>query len=170
MEEILLVYFFLLIIQYTYQEKHALLVPLFTKLLKASLPYEFLKKRKKKVSQSYCTIQWQGNIFENVCKMLATFTVVKLERKICSCLCPIHWSQALSWEWRCSWSSADRRCSNYIWVINNFITYEGATYIRGLTVHTRLFCTRLSTPTRSRCNSNNFWRFSWKKIEHWNEK
>ena len=25
----------------------------------------------------------------------------------------------LSWEWRCSWSSADRRCSNYIWVINN---------------------------------------------------
>ena len=34
----------------------------------------------------------------------------------CSCLCPIHWSQLLSWEWRCSWSSADRRCSNYIWV------------------------------------------------------
>ena len=29
----------------------------------------------------------------------------------------------LSWEWRCSWSSADRRCSNYIWVINNFIAY-----------------------------------------------
>ena len=27
------------------------------------------------------------------------------------------------WEWRCSWSSADRRCSNYIWVINNFIAY-----------------------------------------------
>ena len=24
---------------------------------------------------------------------------------------------------RCSWSSADRRCSNYIWVINNFIAY-----------------------------------------------
>ena len=23
--------------------------------------------------------------------------------------------------WRCSWNSADRRCSNYIWVINNFI-------------------------------------------------
>ena len=41
----------------------------------------------------------------------------------CSCLCPIHWSQVLSWEWRCSWSSADRRCSNYIWVINNFIAY-----------------------------------------------
>ena len=24
-------------------------------------------------------------------------------------------------EWRCRWSSADRQCSNYIWVINNFI-------------------------------------------------
>ena len=48
----------------------------------------------------------------------------------CSCLCPIQWSR----EWRCSWSSADRRCSNYIWVINNFIAYQGATYIRDLTV------------------------------------
>ena len=41
----------------------------------------------------------------------------------CSCLCPIHWYQVLSREWRRSWNSADRRCSNYIWVINNFITY-----------------------------------------------
>ena len=41
----------------------------------------------------------------------------------CSCLRSIHWSHVLSWEWRCSWSSADRRCSNYIWVINNFIAY-----------------------------------------------
>ena len=40
-----------------------------------------------------------------------------------SCFCPIQWSQALSREWRCSWSSADRRCSNYIWVINKFIAY-----------------------------------------------
>ena len=40
----------------------------------------------------------------------------------------------LSREWRCSWSSADRRCSNYIWVINSFIAYQGATYIRGLMV------------------------------------
>ena len=30
--------------------------------------------------------------------------------------------------------SIDRRCSNYIWVINNFIAYLGATYIRGFTV------------------------------------
>ena len=50
----------------------------------------------------------------------------------CSCLCRIHWSQVLSRQWRCSWSSASRRCSNYIWVINNFIGYKGASYIRRL--------------------------------------
>ena len=38
------------------------------------------------------------------------------------------------WEWKCSWSSADRRCSNYIWVINNLIAHKGAVYIRDLTV------------------------------------
>ena len=27
----------------------------------------------------------------------------------CSCLCTIYWSHVLSGEWRCSWSSADRR-------------------------------------------------------------
>ena len=41
----------------------------------------------------------------------------------------------LSREWRCSWSSAHRRCSNYIWVINDLIAYKGASYIRDLTVH-----------------------------------
>ena len=41
----------------------------------------------------------------------------------------------LSREWRCSWSSADRRCANYIWVINNCIAYEGAAYVRGVTVY-----------------------------------
>ena len=35
----------------------------------------------------------------------------------CSCLCPTHSSQMLSREWRRTWSSADRRCSKYIWVI-----------------------------------------------------
>ena len=30
-------------------------------------------------------------------------------------------SLEVSREWRCSWSSADRRCPNYIWVFNNFI-------------------------------------------------
>ena len=52
----------------------------------------------------------------------------------CGCLCRIPWSQILSREWRCSWGSADRQCSNYIWVIDNFIAYQGASYIRGFTV------------------------------------
>ena len=50
----------------------------------------------------------------------------------------IYWSHVLSGEWRCSWSSADRRCSNYIWVINNLIAYESVPYIRDLTVDTTL--------------------------------
>ena len=52
---------------------------------------------------------------------------------LCGCLCPIHWSQVLSREWRCSWSSAHRPCFNYIWVINNFIAYWGVTYVWGST-------------------------------------
>ena len=56
----------------------------------------------------------------------------------CSCFCPIHWIQVLSRERRCSWSSADRRSSNYIWVINDLIAYLGVTYIRGFTVHASL--------------------------------
>ena len=47
----------------------------------------------------------------------------------------LYWRQVLGQIWRCSWSSADRRCSNYIWVITNFIVYKGAVYIRSLTVH-----------------------------------
>ena len=77
----------------------------------------------------------------------------------CYCLCPIHWSHwrcspcqtrrtvVMSVErsatkgqspgyWRCtwSWSSADRQCSSYIWMINYFIAYKDATYVRGLMV------------------------------------
>ena len=52
-----------------------------------------------------------------------------------SCLCPIQWGQVISQEWRCSWSSANRRCSSYIRVIDNFISYKGAPYITDLTVH-----------------------------------
>ena len=52
----------------------------------------------------------------------------------CSCLCAIYWSQLLSRDWRCTWSSTNRRCSNYIWVISNFIAYYGMTYIRSLMV------------------------------------
>ena len=42
----------------------------------------------------------------------------------CNYLCPIHWNQVLSRKWRCSWRSADRRCSNYIWVLNNNISFS----------------------------------------------
>ena len=41
----------------------------------------------------------------------------------CGCLCRLPWSQMLSREGRCSWSRADRRCSNYTWVIDKFIAY-----------------------------------------------
>ena len=53
-----------------------------------------------------------------------------------SCPCRIHWSQVLSRTRRCTWSSADRCCSNYIWVINSFIAYWGVTYIRCIAVYT----------------------------------
>ena len=38
----------------------------------------------------------------------------------------IHLSQVLGREWRCSWSSAYKRCSKYIWVVNNYFAYYGA--------------------------------------------
>ena len=40
-------------------------------------------------------------------------------------------------------SSADRRCSNYIWVIDNFIAYKGASYIRDLTGSKKSHCVEL---------------------------
>ena len=52
----------------------------------------------------------------------------------CNVICPIHCKASFK-VWRCSWSSAYRRCSNYIWVIiTKFIAYYGATYTGGLTV------------------------------------
>ena len=51
-------------------------------------------------------------------------------RRAVRCLDPIHWTQMLSSEWR--YNCTDRRCSNYIWVINNFIAYWGETCIRAL--------------------------------------
>ena len=53
----------------------------------------------------------------------------------CNCLCPIHRNQMSSREWRYSWSSADRRCSNSILVISNFIAYSGALFNRGVAVY-----------------------------------
>ena len=46
----------------------------------------------------------------------------------CNCLCAIYWSLVLSREWRCSCSSADKWCSNYIWVVNNFTANLGVLY------------------------------------------
>ena len=54
-------------------------------------------------------------------------------RLVLHLFCPIYWSRVLSREWRCSWSCADRRCFNYIWVINNLIAYTGTSYISDLT-------------------------------------
>ena len=47
----------------------------------------------------------------------------KVSRLVLQLSCAIYWSQVLSREWRCRWSSADRRCSDYSWVINNYIAY-----------------------------------------------
>ena len=43
---------------------------------------------------------------------------------------PLKPVQVLSWEWRCSWS-ANRRCSNSIWMINTFIANSGTSYVNG---------------------------------------
>ena len=51
-----------------------------------------------------------------------------------SCFVPIHWNQMFSQDWRCSWTNACMRGSNYIWVISIFIAYWATSYIRGLTV------------------------------------
>ena len=58
----------------------------------------------------------------------------------CGCLCPTHWSQVFSREWRCSWSSAGRRCFSYIWVINNQFRCLLMSYIRGLTIYYGIYC------------------------------
>ena len=42
----------------------------------------------------------------------------------CRCICPIHWGQVLSREWRYSWSNADRRCPKYIWVTTIWLLVE----------------------------------------------
>ena len=49
------------------------------------------------------------------------------------CFRPIHWNQVLSREWRCSWSSTDRRCSNCILMIQQLHCLLRCAYTRGLT-------------------------------------
>ena len=72
----------------------------------------------------------------------------------CGCLCRIPWSQLLSREWRCSWSSADRRRSNYIWVIENFIAYSSVSYIRGIWFFHELYNGELLAISSSDCQKN----------------
>ena len=55
------------------------------------------------------------------------------------------WALSLSRKWRRRWSSADRRCLKYIWVINNFIAYLRGTYIRGLTMCLKYFAVQNHT-------------------------
>ena len=54
--------------------------------------------------------------------------------------CWMHSSdQGLSWGWRCSSRSANRRCFNYIWVINNCLAYWGVSHIRDYTAFALFF-------------------------------
>ena len=76
-------------------------------------------------------VAWSSNEWQRYdCHQTSSISCTKSKKKSlmflfwsCSCLCLIHWSQVLSREWRCCWSSTDRRCSNYIWVIKSFIAY-----------------------------------------------
>ena len=76
-----------------------------------------------------------------------------------SCLCPIHWSYVLSREWRCSLSSADRRCSNYILVINDYIAYKRVAYIRGMTVGYMHFSQTCVSPPSPSSRLSHFFSF-----------
>ena len=57
----------------------------------------------------YCTTKPLAYVAPNPKNFLLSY---------CSCLCLIHWSQVLRREWRCRWSSVDRRliyCINDDW-------------------------------------------------------
>ena len=64
----------------------------------------------------------------------------------------IYWSKVYSREWSCSWSSTDT--SNYIWVINNFIVYQGAAYVRCFTVRYILYDITSQWMTTNRLSSH----------------
>ena len=79
--------------------------------------------------------KWPGKKFTNVEPKICQFAIDESAWDIFhGYYVPSNLSiQVLSWEWRFSWSSADKRSSNYICVINKLIAYQGAPYIRGLT-------------------------------------
>ena len=77
----------------------------------------------------------------------------------CSCHCPIHWSQLLCREWRCNWSSADRRCSDYIWVINNFLPIKVQLILEVLR-YIKIFQSKLLIQFWSQClKTSTTWQF-----------
>ena len=69
---------------------------------------------------------------------------VNVSHLVLQLFCPIYWSHVLSWEWRCSWSSADRRCSIYSWVTNNLMAHVGASNIKYFMVAVYLNTTKHS--------------------------
>ena len=74
------------------------------------------------ISQYHTCVCWYpvSNAYRKISNIRRTKSQIKCfsSRLAVCCLCSIHWSQVLSREWWFSWSSADRRCSNYIWVTN----------------------------------------------------
>ena len=83
------------------------------------------------IAYMYCEYDIYSQVSNIRCTKSQNLNVSRLG---CSCLCAIYYSQVLSQKWRCSWRSADRLCSNYIWVINKLTAYLSAPYIRDLTV------------------------------------
>ena len=67
---------------------------------------------------------------------------LNVSRLVLQLVYPIHSRQVLSREWRCSWSAADSRCFNYIWVINNFISYISTVWFT--TDRNNYFITRIT--------------------------
>ena len=93
----------------------------------------------------------------------------------CGCFCPIHWSQVFSRVWRCSWSSADRQCTNYIWVINkNYQQFKKNNHIMPLTIsrHGAWTCLVIKYQ-KGQCQETPYagWHYSAVKSTHpWNGK
>ena len=79
--------------------------------------------------QLHVTHNIQQNMYRNVSSLSHTKFPQMFLVSSCSYLCPIHWSHALSHEWRCRW--------NYNWVISKFMANWGASYIKGLTYSIR---------------------------------
>ena len=66
--------------------------------------------------------------FKRDCRQTSNIICTKSQNLNVSCLV-LQWSLPNQLKsgvrgWRCSWSSADMRCANCIWMINNFFAYE----------------------------------------------